>query len=345
MPMSRIIVTGAAGFIGSNFVRMLLERRPKLRVCGVDLLTYAGNLENLQDCIANPRYEFQRTDICDADALIESFREPCDAIVNFAAETHVDRSLLGARAFVRTNVVGVQTLLDLARTHKVKRFLQISTDEVYGSLGATGRFTETTPLAPRSPYSASKAGGDLLVQAAHETFGLPTLITRCSNNYGPYQFPEKLIPLFVTNLLEGKRVPLYGDGLNVRDWIHVLDHCQAILTVLERGEPGQVYNIGGECELPNVDIAHRILTALGRDESAIERVADRAGHDRRYAIDCSRMKAELGWTPTVQFEEGLTNTIQWYQDNKDWWRRVKNQEYRTYYAKQYGQRSLAGAGA
>jgi len=345
MELSRIIVTGAAGFIGSNFVRMLLERRPKRRICGVDLLTYAGNLENLRDCIANARFEFRRLDICDADALRECFCEPSDAIVNFAAETHVDRSLLGAQAFVRTNVVGVQTLLDLARTHAVKRFLQISTDEVYGSLGETGRFIETTPLAPRSPYSASKAGGDLLVQAAHETFGLPTLITRCSNNYGPYQFPEKLIPLFVTNLLEGKRVPLYGDGLNVRDWIHVLDHCEAILTVLERGEPGRVYNIGGECELPNLEIAHRILTALGRDESAIEPVADRAGHDRRYAIDCSRMKSELGWTPKVRFEQGLANTIQWYQDNKDWWRRVKNQEYRAYYAKQYGQRALAGASA
>lgn len=343
MEMSRIIVTGAAGFIGSNFVRMLLERRPGLQVCGVDLLTYAGNLENLKDCVANGNFEFCRVDICDGEKMDACFEDPCDAIVNFAAETHVDRSLLGAQAFVRTNVVGVQTLLDLARTHNVGRFVQISTDEVYGSLGDTGLFTESTPLAPRSPYSASKAGGDLLVQAAHETFGLPTLITRCSNNYGPYQFPEKLIPLFITNLLENRRVPLYGDGLNVRDWIHVTDHCAAILAVLENGEPGRVYNIGGECELPNVEIAHRILAALDCSESMIERVADRAGHDRRYAIDCARAKSELGWTAEVPFEKGLADTIQWYKSNRGWWQRVKNQEYRSYYEKQYGQRLQVAA--
>ena len=340
--MSTFLVTGAAGFIGNNFVRLLLRERSSAFVIAYDALTYAGNLENLDDCAANERFRFVRGDICDAEALKPLFAEGLDAVVNFAAESHVDRSIMGAQDFVRTNVVGVQVLLDLARAHGVRRFLQISTDEVYGSLGPTGKFTEQTPLAPNSPYSASKAAADLLVRACHKTFGFETLITCCSNNYGPYQFPEKLIPLFVTNLLEGKKVPLYGDGLNVRDWIHVEDHCAALLTVLEKGTPGRVYNIGGECEVPNIEIARRILRHLGRDESFIEHVKDRPGHDRRYAMDITRITAELGWKPGMSFECGLAETIDWYIANEAWWRRIKTGEYLTYYDKQYGPGGIVG---
>jgi dTDP-glucose 4,6-dehydratase len=340
--MAGILVTGAAGFIGSNFTRLLLRARPEAHVLALDALTYAGNLDNLADCLDDARVRFVRGDICDAEALGPLFAEGLEAVVNFAAESHVDRSILGAQEFVRTNVVGVQVLLDLARTYAVRRFLQVSTDEVYGSLGPTGKFTELTPLSPNSPYSASKAAADLLVQAYHETFGLPTLITRCSNNYGPYQFPEKLIPLFVTNLLEGRKVPLYGDGLNVRDWIHVEDHCRAILTVLERGAVGRVYNIGGERELPNLTIAQLLLGHLGRDESSIEYVKDRPGHDRRYAMDITRIATELGWRPEVPFERGLAETIDWYVDHEAWWRRIKSGEYLTYYEKQYGAGGVVG---
>ena len=334
--MSKILVTGAAGFIGSNFVRLLLRERGDVRVVALDALTYAGNLDNLADIAGNPRYTFVRGDICDQTVLEPLFAAGLDAVVNFAAETHVDRSIHGATAFVHTNILGVQTMLDLARGHDVARFLQVSTDEVYGSLGDTGKFEETTPLAPTSPYSASKASADMLVQAYHHTFGLPTLITRCSNNYGPYQFPEKLIPLFVTNLLEGRKVPLYGDGLNVRDWVHVDDHCEAILTVLDKAAPGSVYNIGGDRELPNTEIARRILSHLGKDDTSIEYVTDRPGHDRRYAMDIRQIAANLGWRPRVDFERGITETIDWYVANEDWWRRIKTGEYQVYYEKQYG---------
>lgn len=342
MNSSTILVTGAAGFIGSNFVRLLLRERKRVDVVALDALTYAGNLENLSDCIADPRCRFVRADICDAKNLASLFESGVDAVVNFAAESHVDRSILGAQAFVRTNILGVQVLLDLAREHGVKRFLQVSTDEVYGSLGPTGRFTEARSLAPNSPYSASKASADLLASAYFATFGQDIVITRCSNNYGPFQFPEKLIPLFVTNLMEGKRVPLYGDGQNVRDWIHVSDHCEAILVILERGEAGSVFNIGGGCELPNIEIARRILGYLGHDESMIEYVKDRPGHDRRYAIDFNRLSKELGWRPRIAFERGLAETIDWYKANEAWWRRIKTGEYMTYYEKQYGLGGVVG---
>jgi dTDP-glucose 4,6-dehydratase len=340
--MKAVLVTGAAGFIGSNFVRLLRRKRPETRVIALDALTYAGNLKNLRDCIGDTDCRFIRGDICDADALRPLFAEGLSRVVNFAAESHVDRSILGAQEFVRTNVLGVQVMLDLCKTHGVERFLQVSTDEVYGSLGPTGRFHEDTPLAPSSPYSASKASADLLVQAYHKTFGLPAVITRCSNNYGPYQFPEKLIPLFVTNLIEGKKVPLYGDGLNVRDWIHVTDHCEAILAVLERAEPGTVYNIGGNCELPNIEIARRVLRRLGRDESWIQYVKDRPGHDRRYAIDAARIQRDLGWAPRIEFDEGLRETIDWYVAQETWWKGIKTGEYLTYYDKQYGPGGVVG---
>ncbi|MGB2985702.1 MAG: dTDP-glucose 4,6-dehydratase [Phycisphaerae bacterium] len=340
--MPNILVTGAAGFIGSNFVRLLLRERPGVRVIALDVLTYAGNLKSLTDCADDPRFRFVRADICDATALAPVFAEGLDAVVNFAAESHVDRSIMGAQEFVRTNIVGVGVLLDLARQHGMGRFLQISTDEVYGSLGPTGKFTEQTPIAPSSPYSASKAAADLLVQAYHKTFGLPTLITRCSNNYGPYQFPEKLIPLFVTNLLADQKVPLYGDGLNVRDWVHVQDHCEAILVVLERAEPGSVYNIGGNSELPNIEIAQYILRHLGHDESMIEYVKDRPGHDRRYAMDITRITEDLGWQPRIGFEQGIAGAIDWYVANERWWRGIKTGEYLTYYEKQYGPGGVVG---
>ena len=340
--MKKVLVTGAAGFIGSNFVRTLLRKAPDAQIIAVDVLTYAGNLENLDGCLDGARCRFVRADICDSASLEPLFADGLSWVVNFAAESHVDRSIHGAQEFVRTNIAGVQVLLDLARKHPVDRFLQVSTDEVYGSLGPTGAFSETTPIAPNSPYSASKAAADMLVRAYHHTFGLPTLITRCSNNYGPYQFPEKLIPLFVTNLLAGQKVPLYGDGLNVRDWIHVEDHCDAILTVLDRASPGSVYNIGGQCELRNIEIARAILRALGCSESMIQYVKDRPGHDRRYAMDIELIKSDLGWNPKKRFDEGITQTVQWYRDNEPWWRGIKSGAYLRYYEKQYGKGGIVG---
>ena len=334
--IQKVLVTGGAGFIGSNFVHMLLSERPAWSVVCLDSLTYAGNLANLSDCIDRDGFEFVRGDICDAK-LVEGIMEGrIEAVVNFAAESHVDRSILACQDFVRTNVQGTQVLLDCARQAEVGVFLQVSTDEVYGSLGAEGLFTEQTPLAPNSPYSASKAAADLLVRAYFQTYGMATIITRCSNNYGPYQFPEKLIPLFVTNLLADKKVPVYGDGLNVRDWIHVRDHCSAVLTVLENAEAGEVYNVGGGNERTNIEITKLLIELLGKDESLIEYVTDRLGHDRRYAIDDSKIRAELGWRPEVNFADGLKDTVQWYIDHEDWWKAIKSGEYLKYYEKQYG---------
>lgn len=336
-----LLVTGGAGFIGSNFVRHVLGKRPNARIVNLDLLTYAGNLENLKDVERDPRYAFVKADIADAAAIARVLDTyPVDAVVNFAAESHVDRSILDPGIFVRTNVLGTQVLLDAAKQRNVPRFLQVSTDEVYGSLGATGAFTEETSIAPNSPYSASKAGSDMLVRAYHHTFGYDTLITRCSNNYGPFQFPEKLIPLMISNALEDKSLPVYGDGKNVRDWLHVDDHCSAILTVLENGKAGEVYNIGGNSEMENLRVVELILDALGKPRSLIKFVKDRPGHDRRYAIDAGKIRRELGWTPSRTFEAGIQETIRWYLDQRDWWQRVKAGDYRGYYERMYANRGV-----
>jgi len=332
----RVLVTGAAGFIGTNFVRRALEQRPDWQIVAYDALTYAGNLENLRDLDQTGRFHFIHADICHTDAVDAAFEPPLWAVINFAAESHVDRSILGGAEFVRTNVLGTQVLLNRARRADLHRFVQVSTDEVYGSLGPKGRFTETSPLAPNSPYSASKAAADLLVRAYHATYGVPVVVTRCSNNYGPYQFPEKVIPLFVTNLLEDKPVPLYGDGLNVRDWIHVDDHCDALMAVLECGAPGAVYNIGADTELNNKELTLAILRELDKDESMIRRVKDRLAHDWRYAIDPGKLRRELNWMPKVDFATGLRDTVRWYIEHEAWWRAIKSGEYRHYYEQQYG---------
>ncbi|HEY3488847.1 MAG TPA: dTDP-glucose 4,6-dehydratase [Candidatus Deferrimicrobiaceae bacterium] len=336
-----LLVTGGAGFIGSNFVRYIYGAQPGWRIVNVDALTYAGNLANLSDVAgrdaeADRRYRFVRADICDAAAIARVFDdEKPDAVVNFAAETHVDRSIDDPGLFLKTNILGTQVLLDAARRSGVARYLQISTDEVYGSLGATGRFTESSPLRPNSPYAASKTAADLLVRAYFKTYGLPTLTTRCSNNYGPYQFPEKLIPFFVTLLHEGQQVPVYGDGMNVRDWIHVDDHSRAVEGVLLRGTPGEVYNVGGGNERTNIEITKLLTGLMGRDESAMKYVQDRPGHDRRYAIDDTRIRTELGIVPQVPFDEGLRATVRWYLDNEPWWRSVKSGEYRSFFDRWY----------
>jgi dTDP-glucose 4,6-dehydratase len=336
--MSSILVTGGCGFIGSNFIRYLLETDPEVTVVNFDCLTYAGNLQNLADLAQHPRYRFIRGDITDREAVLAALRSSVDGIINFAAESHVDRSIQDSGPFVHTNVVGTQILLDAARTCGIARYLQVSTDEVYGSLGATGAFTEQTPLAPNSPYAASKAAADLLVRSYVHTFGLPAVITRCSNNYGPYQFPEKLIPLFIINLFRDEPVPVYGDGLNVRDWIHVRDHAAGIAQVWRKGRVGEVYNLGGRCERTNLELTHALLEATGKPRSLIRYVADRPGHDRRYAIDCSRAEKELGWRPTVPFEEGLRETVRWYREHGDWVANIRNGEYLKYYERQYGNR-------
>jgi dTDP-glucose 4,6-dehydratase len=329
----RLLVTGGCGFIGSNFIRHVLGPRSRLgvaKVVNLDRLTYAGNQDNLSELAGDAeRYRFVRGDIADGDLLRDLMSEGLDAVVNFAAESHVDRSIERAAPFVATNVMGVQALLDAVREAGVGRFLQISTDEVYGALDldSTTRFTEKTPLAPRSPYAASKAAADLLVRSAFVTHGTPAVITRCSNNYGPYQFPEKFLPQMILNALDDSPLPIYGDGLYVRDWLHVEDHCAALEAVLARGEPGEVYNIGGDCELANIDVARRVLDLVGKPESLLTRVADRPAHDRRYAVDASRARDDLGWRPGRGFEEGLRSTIDWYSQNEAWWRRITSGEY------------------
>lgn len=333
--MEKILVTGGAGFIGSNFIRYMLQEHP-YHIINLDALTYCGNLENLRGVEDDPRYTFVRGSITDRK-LVDGIIKDVDAVINFAAESHVDRSIEDPEIFIRTNILGTQTLLEASRKHGVERFIQISTDEVYGS-AEKGYFTEETPLAPNSPYSASKASADLMVRAYHRTYGLPVNITRCSNNYGPYQFPEKLIPLMITNALENKPLPVYGDGMNVRDWIHVLDHCRAVDLVLHRGRVGEVYNIGGNSERRNIEIVELIVRELGKDESLIRFVEDRPGHDRRYAIDASKIRNELGWKPLYSFEEGIRETIRWYIDNRDWWENIKSGEYLRYYERMYGGR-------
>jgi dTDP-glucose 4,6-dehydratase len=316
----RLLVTGGSGFIGSNFVRFILEHYQPEFVTNVDALTYAGNPNNLADISGDPRYEFFHADIADRAAIDEIMaKHKFFAVINFAAETHVDRSISGPNDFIRTNVAGTEVLLGCARAHGIKRFVQISTDEVYGSLGMTGRFSETSPLVPSSPYSASKAGADLLALAAHHTFGQEVIVTRCSNNYGPFQFPEKLIPLMVTRALSGEHLPVYGDGLNVRDWIHVEDHCRAILAVLLEGTPGEVYNVGADSELENLQVVHHILEQLGKPPTLIKFVTDRLGHDRRYAIDSSKIRDQLAWKPIHDVRAGLTETVDWYRHNTAWW--------------------------
>jgi dTDP-glucose 4,6-dehydratase len=334
----RILVTGGAGFIGANFVRYMLGAYPGYRIVNLDLLTYAGNLENLAGIESRENYRFVRGDIRNEALLEELFAAGLDAVVNFAAESHVDRSIEDPAHFLKTNVLGTQALLEAARRHGAPRFLQVSTDEVYGSLGAEGRFSETSDLAPNSPYSASKAAADLLVRAYGKTYGLPVLVTRCSNNYGPYQFPEKLIPLFITNALEDTPLPVYGDGLYVRDWIYVEDHCAALDRVLHDAEPGQLYNVGADEERTNLEITDIILRALGKAPSLIRHVKDRPGHDRRYAIDSSKIRDRLGWRPQISFVDGMRRTIRWYIDNEPWWRKIKSGEYLRYYERMYGDR-------
>jgi len=317
----KLLVCGGAGFIGSAFIRRMLARREDVQIVNLDKLTYAGNLDNLRAVEGDRRYRFVRADIADREAVAAA-AEGADAIVNFAAETHVDRSIAEPEAFLHTDILGTHTLLEVARERGIGRMLQVSTDEVYGSIEA-GSFTEEHPICPSSPYSASKAGGDLQVLAYHRTYVLPVVITRGSNTYGPYQYPEKLIPLFVTNALEGEKLPLYGDGLNVRDWLHVDDHADGIAFVLEHGRPGEVYNLGGGNERTNLEITGIILDELGLDESAIRRVTDRPGHDRRYSLDCAKVHG-LGWRPQVEFEPGLRETIRWYRDNRWWWEKIKH---------------------
>ncbi|MCO7176706.1 dTDP-glucose 4,6-dehydratase [Sporolactobacillus kofuensis] len=336
----KLLVTGGAGFIGSNFIHYMMKNYPSDTIINFDLLTYAGNLENLEDIRKNPNYHFVHGNICNdelLDYVIDQFA--VDAIVNFAAESHVDRSITEPGVFIKTNVLGTQTLLEVAKNKHIHKYLQVSTDEVYGTLGSTGYFKETTPLAPNSPYASSKASADLVVRAYYETYGINTNITRCSNNYGPYHFPEKLIPLIITNALENKKLPVYGDGKNVRDWLYVEDHCRAIDLVLHRGKPGEVYNVGGHHEMRNIDLIELILDKLHKPNSLIKHVSDRPGHDRRYAIDPTKITTELGWHPQFTLEQGLNKTIQWYQTHMEWWHKIKSGSYMDYYKKHYGSSS------
>ncbi|MBQ9156614.1 MAG: dTDP-glucose 4,6-dehydratase [Eubacterium sp.] len=337
-----IIVTGGAGFIGANFVYLELEKHPEDRIVCIDKLTYAGNLETLKKAMEYPNFRFEKMDICDRDAVFALFEEEKpDMVVNFAAESHVDRSIEDPGIFLKTNILGTQVLMDASRAVGVKRYHQVSTDEVYGDLPLDRPdlfFTEETPLKTSSPYSSSKAGADLLVNAYHRTFGLPVTISRCSNNYGPYQFPEKLIPLMIANALEDKPLPVYGEGLNVRDWLYVEDHCKAIDLIIRQGKVGEVYNIGGHNEMKNIDIVKIICNALDKPESLITHVTDRKGHDMRYAIDPAKIHRELGWLPETMFKDGIKRTIQWYLDNKDWWERIISGEYQNYFQAMYGER-------
>ena len=320
-----LLVTGGAGFIGSCFVRHILKKHPDYKIFNIDALTYCGNLENLNDLRNNSNHKFIHGNICDKK-LIKELAAESDCIINFAAESHVDNSIKNPEIFIETNIQGTLNLLQAAKEFKIDRFLQVSTDEVYGTLGKTGYFYETTPLAPNSPYSASKAGADMIVRAYYETYKLPTLNTRCSNNYGPYQYPEKLIPFFISLLLKGEKVPVYGDGLNVRDWLYVYDHCEAIDMVLHKGRIGEVYNIGGHNEKTNLEITKLILEAMGKDAGSIKYVEDRLGHDRRYAISNDKITNELGWRPSVTFEEGIKLTINWYLDNQDWIKSIEKKK-------------------
>jgi dTDP-glucose 4,6-dehydratase len=336
--MQRLLITGGAGFIGSNFIHYILERFPDYEVVNLDKLTYAGNLENLARLAGEPRYRFVQGDIADRELVGSILISGIDAVVHFAAESHVDRSILAASEFVRTNVLGTLNLMETCRREKVKRFLQISTDEVYGSLGASGAFSEQSPIEPNSPYAASKAAADMLVRSYCHTHGFPGIITRCSNNYGPFQFPEKLIPLLITNALADMPLPIYGDGLYVRDWIHVRDHCAAVERVLHHGKEGEVYNIGARQEMPNLEIVRMILRALNKGESLIKHVQDRPGHDRRYAIDPFKLEHDLNWRPEIPFDEGLKKTIDWYRENSSWTAHIRSGEYMGYYERMYGRR-------
>lgn len=332
----KLLVTGGAGFIGSNFIRHILNKYPDYQIVNLDLLTYAGNLENLSDIENNSNYKFVKGDIADKNIANKLVKE-VDIVINFAAESHVDRSILDSAAFIHTNIVGTHNLLEAAKKNDGKRFHHVSTDEVFGHLGPKSPpFNEKTPYAPRSPYSASKAAADHLAKAYFHTYNLPVTISNCSNNYGPFQFPEKLHGLFITNVLEGKKMPLYGDGMNVRDWLFVEDHCEAIDLIIRKGRMGETYCIGGNAERTNLDVAKKILEFLGEGEEMIEYVKDRLGHDRRYAMDFSKIKAELGWQPRTNFDEGMKKTVEWYESNRDWWQKIKNGEYLKYYEKQYG---------
>ena len=337
-----IIVTGGAGFIGSNFVFHMLKKYPDYRIICLDKLTYAGNLSTLAPVMDNKNFRFVKADICDRDAVYKLFEEEKpDMVVNFAAESHVDRSILEPGVFLHTNIIGVQTLMDACRKHDVKRFHQVSTDEVYGDLPLDRPdllFTEKTPLHTSSPYSASKASADLLVLAYHRTYGLPVTISRCSNNYGPYHFPEKLIPLVIINAINNRAIPIYGTGVNVRDWLYVEDHCSAIDLIIRSGKVGEIYNIGGHNEKKNIDIVKLILQTLGKSEDLIQYVGDRAGHDLRYAIDATKIYNELGWVPLTKFEDGIKKTINWYLNNQQWWQKILSGEYQVYYEKMYANR-------
>lgn len=337
-----IIITGGAGFIGSNFIFHMLKEYPEDRIICLDKLTYAGNLSTLEPIMDKPNFRFVKMDICDRDAVYGLFEEEHpDIVVNFAAESHVDRSILNPEIFLETNIIGTSVLMDACRKYGIKRYHQVSTDEVYGDLPLDRPdlfFTETTPIHTSSPYSSSKAGADLLVLAYHRTYGLPVTISRCSNNYGPYHFPEKLIPLMIINALHDKPLPVYGDGLNVRDWLYVEDHCRAIDLILQKGKVGEIYNVGGHNEMRNIDIVKLICKELGKSESLITHVTDRKGHDRRYAIDPTKIHNELGWLPETKFADGIKKTIKWYLENQEWWENIVNGEYQKYYEKMYGGR-------
>jgi dTDP-glucose 4,6-dehydratase len=337
MDNKQILITGGCGFIGSNFIRHMLSKYP-YHIINFDKLTYAGNLENLEEIENDPRYTFVKGDIAEKNDVVQVFEQEIEAVINFAAESHVDRSILDPDAFVKTNISGAFNLLEQARQKGVKRFIQISTDEVYGSLGKEGKFREDTSLSPNSPYSASKTSADLLAMAYYKTYGTPVVITRCSNNYGPYQFPEKLIPLIISNALHDKELPVYGDGMNVRDWIHVSDHCEAIDVVLHKGEPGNVYNVGGENERANIEIVKLILGILGKPESLIRYVKDRPGHDRRYAIDSTKIKNVLNFETKMSFQKGMEETVSWYVEHRPWWERIISGEYLEYYDRMYKNR-------